>query len=309
MTSFSAGLLLPSRPLVVFAFIVADSLMFATNGTRRTNPLPLAVGCWPLILARPAVSLCVYEYLYERKNGNIQRTTKTIVIYTALDRSRTSLRAGRRKSTSQPPPLFREPYRLPGFYRVKKTVLGRSYFDRRSNTGSKNLFTGESRQKLDRSARRPFQILPTYRNVSSRRIITTFAGGISVCSNSNVCSDGSRYIKAIKMDEDTQNQGGYRRHHLYHGIIVDLFSFIHQQPYTKEMVFSADQLRDLRPGQIVQWMCKKVYGVTDPTPGDQPTHGRSASLEYYKKAIFVLHPQSAPPVGCTQSDWKSNKGS
>jgi hypothetical protein len=97
------------------------------------------------------------------------------------------------------------------------------------------------------------------------------------------------------MDEDTQNQGGYRRHHLYHGIIIDLFSFIHQQPYTKEKVFSADTLRDLRPCQIVQWMCKKVYGVTDPAPGDQPTHGRSASLEYYKKAISFYIPNQHHP--------------
>jgi hypothetical protein len=37
-------------------------------------------------------------------------------------------------------------------------------------------------------------------------------------------------------------------------------------------------------------MCKKVYRVTDPGLDNHPIHGRSSSLEFYKKALSYFMP-------------------
>ena len=37
-------------------------------------------------------------------------------------------------------------------------------------------------------------------------------------------------------------------------------------------------------------MCLKVHGKEDPGPQDNPIHGRSSTLEYYKKAISHFMP-------------------
>jgi hypothetical protein len=69
-------------------------------------------------------------------------------------------------------------------------------------------------------------------------------------------------------------------------------AFYHEraQPYPRETVFEQDVLVAIKPRDIERWMCKKVYGMTDLGLDGHPIHGRSSSLEFYKKALSYFMP-------------------
>jgi hypothetical protein len=71
----------------------------------------------------------------------------------------------------------------------------------------------------------------------------------------------------------------------YKKYLVEFMSFKDQQRYEKETDFTQEQRAAIKPADIVRWMCQKVYGMPEPGFDDNPTLGRSSSLEYYKKAL------------------------
>lgn len=84
----------------------------------------------------------------------------------------------------------------------------------------------------------------------------------------------------------------------YQPYLVKLLSFVDDREYTKEDIFEADgkvkipvaRLLEIRPEQIVGYMCKCVYGTADPTDDDKPEFGRSSTLQYIKKALSSFMP-------------------
>jgi hypothetical protein len=78
----------------------------------------------------------------------------------------------------------------------------------------------------------------------------------------------------------------------YKPYLLEFMAFYHErvQPYPRETVFEQDVLVAIKPRDIERWMCKKAYGVTDPGLDDHPIHGRSSSLEFYKKALSYFMP-------------------
>jgi hypothetical protein len=74
--------------------------------------------------------------------------------------------------------------------------------------------------------------------------------------------------------------------------LLELMAFYHErvEPYPRETVFEQDVLVAIKPRDIERWMCKKVYGVTDPGLDNHPIHGRSSSLEFYKRALSYFMP-------------------
>jgi hypothetical protein len=78
----------------------------------------------------------------------------------------------------------------------------------------------------------------------------------------------------------------------YKPYLLEFMAFYHErvQPYPRETVFEQDILVGIKPRDIERWMCKKVYGVPDPGLDDHPIHGRSSSLEFYKKALSYFMP-------------------
>jgi hypothetical protein len=78
----------------------------------------------------------------------------------------------------------------------------------------------------------------------------------------------------------------------YKPYLLEFMAFYHErvQPYPRETVFEQDILVGIKPRDIKRWMCKKVYGVPDPGLDDHPIHGRSSSLEFYKKALSYFMP-------------------
>ena len=54
--------------------------------------------------------------------------------------------------------------------------------------------------------------------------------------------------------------------------------------------FSTEELFQLKDNHIYRFMAHKVYGKPDPDESDRPTEGRSASIEFAKKAISYFMP-------------------
>ena len=59
--------------------------------------------------------------------------------------------------------------------------------------------------------------------------------------------------------------------------------------YATDYEFSLEQLADIKPEHIYKWMTVKTYGKPNPSQNDNPTYGRSTSLEYYKKALSYFN--------------------
>jgi hypothetical protein len=76
----------------------------------------------------------------------------------------------------------------------------------------------------------------------------------------------------------------------YRSILKELMDFKDNMLYQRNEEFTQEQLLTIRPQDVARWMCLKAYGTPDPAPGDNPTHGRCSSLEYYKKALSYFMP-------------------
>ena len=66
------------------------------------------------------------------------------------------------------------------------------------------------------------------------------------------------------------------------------------QRYNKDTEFDQEQLLGIQPFEIANWFKVKAYGKVDPGPDDHPTHCRSSSLEYWKKALSSFMPNRIP---------------
>jgi hypothetical protein len=76
----------------------------------------------------------------------------------------------------------------------------------------------------------------------------------------------------------------------YKNILVAFMSHEDGVEYDKHHVFVQQELSNITPDDLVRWMCLKAYGTAVPAEGDNPIHGRSSSLEHYKKAISSFIP-------------------
>jgi hypothetical protein len=74
--------------------------------------------------------------------------------------------------------------------------------------------------------------------------------------------------------------------------------------YAPDEEFTQEQLLEIVPNDLYKWLCMKAYDKPDPGPNDNPVHGRSSSLMYYKKAISHFMPNSLFPwnVGTGQGN-------
>ena len=64
--------------------------------------------------------------------------------------------------------------------------------------------------------------------------------------------------------------------------------------YNNDTEFEQHQLLGIQPFEIANWFKVKAYGKVDPGPDDHPTHCRSSSLEYWKKALSSFMPNRIP---------------
>jgi hypothetical protein len=78
----------------------------------------------------------------------------------------------------------------------------------------------------------------------------------------------------------------------YRTYLIEFMSFLdgRAELYANDTEFEQDHLIRIKPRDIERWMCKKVYGMTDPGLDDYPIHGPSSSLEFYKKALSYFMP-------------------
>ena len=81
-----------------------------------------------------------------------------------------------------------------------------------------------------------------------------------------------------------------------YGVYLNAFmTFRNGLVYGPHYVWTQEELAAITPHQLVQWLSTKAYGVPSPGPDDNPTVGRSSSLEYYKKAISSFMPHRLQP--------------
>lgn len=91
----------------------------------------------------------------------------------------------------------------------------------------------------------------------------------------------------------------------YKRVLLQFMKFRDGVDYDNGHHFTNAELGTIVPVEIVRWMCVKVYGMPDPGAHDNPTEGRSSSLEYFKKALSYFMPNKLmtwnelayPPVG------------
>ena len=76
----------------------------------------------------------------------------------------------------------------------------------------------------------------------------------------------------------------------YRPHLVHLWNFCHNTQYGKDHTFTKDELLTITPELIYSFCANKVYGKPNPTEEDNPTKGRSASIEFTKKAISFFMP-------------------
>lgn len=78
----------------------------------------------------------------------------------------------------------------------------------------------------------------------------------------------------------------------YRSVLAEVMSSIDPgSVYPSNYDFGPLELQNLKPHHIRKWMCLKVYGKPHvDLDREIPTLGRSASLEYYKKAVSYFMP-------------------
>ena len=77
---------------------------------------------------------------------------------------------------------------------------------------------------------------------------------------------------------------------VYKSVLIAMMSYRDGIEYSKSYEFSPEELGEVTPEDVYKWMAMKVYGHPDPNNDDNPTHGWSSSLEYYKKALSYFMP-------------------
>ena len=80
----------------------------------------------------------------------------------------------------------------------------------------------------------------------------------------------------------------------YKPYLVAMMSHLDGRTYSQGTQFSREQLLRLKPVDIVRWMNFKTFGVDDPPIDANPTHARSSSILYWKKAISSFMPCRLP---------------
>ena len=80
---------------------------------------------------------------------------------------------------------------------------------------------------------------------------------------------------------------------------MHLMAFAHScdfPRYPKGTVFTREQLLELKPQHIHDWLAKKAFHKADYSyeNGDRPIYARSSSLDFWKKAISFFMPNHNP---------------
>ena len=80
----------------------------------------------------------------------------------------------------------------------------------------------------------------------------------------------------------------------YQPYMVSLMSHFHGLLYASDHQFTRDDLLELTPTEVTQWMAEAAYGDFVYNPDvDRPIYARSASLEMRKKAVSFFMPNKS----------------
>ena len=91
----------------------------------------------------------------------------------------------------------------------------------------------------------------------------------------------------------------------YRPVLLKFMRFRDGADYSRDHVFTTEELATVTPSDICRWMKFRAYGTPDPSRDANPTEARSGSLLTWKKAISFYMPNngmqwnelSSPPTG------------
>ena len=76
----------------------------------------------------------------------------------------------------------------------------------------------------------------------------------------------------------------------YKAALAGVMSYKHGVKYPNNHEFTWKELAALTSDDVVGFMNMRAFGMVTPGPNDKPSHCRSSSLEYWKKAISFFMP-------------------
>lgn len=89
-----------------------------------------------------------------------------------------------------------------------------------------------------------------------------------------------------------------RRNEKYENYLCHFMGYVHQKGgrYSKGTTFTREQLLQIRPQHLLDWLSMKAFGKTNYSieGGDRPMSARSSTLEQNKKGVsfFMIHPDN-----------------
>jgi hypothetical protein len=110
-------------------------------------------------------------------------------------------------------------------------------------------------------------------------------------------------LKITTMADDDEGWQ-YPVGHIYQPVMVEFMNFFHGgEDYPEGQVFTKENLLEIRPNDIKRFLTMKAYNDpdADPSTGARPTHARSDSLYYDKKALSFFMPSK-------NTAWVQGKG-
>ena len=83
----------------------------------------------------------------------------------------------------------------------------------------------------------------------------------------------------------------------YKSSLISFMSYFHNKQYDKDKVFTKEELLQIRPRDIHNWMALKAFGKTryDVDAGDKSTGCRLSTLDWMKKALSYYMPYKRAP--------------
>ena len=115
---------------------------------------------------------------------------------------------------------------------------------------------------------------------------------VSVAQNTTLKRSTAKAKKLVPSSHmRNQRQAATRNRKSYKKYLVDCLNLVNGTSHSKDHSFTDNELYELTPEKIIRYLAFLSYGKEDPDIDTEfPTHGRSSSLEFAKKAISSFMP-------------------
>ena len=93
----------------------------------------------------------------------------------------------------------------------------------------------------------------------------------------------------------------------YRKSLIAFWNYTHNIRLQAEHVLTEEELLTVTPAQLYAFFAYKAYGIPNPNEHDNPTFGRSTSIEFHKKSNQFFHAKQIGTLGHKNVHWESYK--